>query len=365
MKFQVNPNSYNSIFVVPADVVDKHIKLAGSIQLKALLWLMRRNSVEWEISDMASALGAAEPDVKDALQYWVEAGILIKYDDAAPATDAAASIFAGESESKNASASSPRIIEKSADITAVGMADRIVKFTGPYDDKAGAASGAKAAISRHKTDFIQKPTRDEVARRGAESPEIAFLLNEAQKKFGRNITQSEASTLVWLHDYEGLPVAVIIMIIEYIVSDGRATIKYLEKTAVDWSEKDINTVEKAEKHICAIMSSKKAWRRVERAMSIEHRRPSAKEQQAADRWVNEWGFSQEMLRAAYDQCVDATTKISIPYINKILEKWHKSGIKTLKDLDNETAAKATKKEAPPQKSYDIDEIERKISEQYK
>lgn len=98
-------------------------------------------------------------------------------------------------------------------------------------------------------------------------------------------------------------------------------------------------------------------------MSIEHRRPSAKEQQAADRWVNEWGFSQEMLRAAYDQCVDATTKISIPYINKILEKWYKSGVKTLDDLANEAAAK--KEAAAPQKSYDIDEIERKISEQYK
>lgn len=361
MKFQVNPNSYNSIFVVPADVVDRHIKLAGSIQLKALLWLMRRNGGEWEISEMASALGAAEPDVKDALQYWVEAGILIKYDDAAPASDAATSNFAGESVSKNAPTSSPHVIEKSVDIAAAGST---VKFTNSHDGKGAAVgSGVKAAISRHKIDAVQKPTRDEVARRGAESPEIAFLLNEAQKKFGRNINQAEASTLVWLHDYEGLPVAVIIMIIEYIVSEGRGTIKYLEKTAVDWSEKDINTVEKAEKHICAIMSSKKAWGRVERAMSIEHRRPSAKEQQAADRWVNEWGFSQEMLRAAYDQCVDATTKISIPYINKILEKWYKSGVKTLDDLANEAAAK--KEAAAPQKSYDIDEIERKISEQYK
>ena len=77
LKFQINPNSYNSIFVVPADVVDRHIKLAGIIQLKALLWLMRRNGEGWEISDMSAALGAAEPDVKDALQYWVEAGILI------------------------------------------------------------------------------------------------------------------------------------------------------------------------------------------------------------------------------------------------------------------------------------------------
>ncbi len=341
MEFKINPDSYNSIFAVPAEVVDRHIKLAGSIQLKALLWLLRRNGGQWEISDIAAALGAAEPDVRDALQYWVEAGILIKR--GAEQTDAA------------------------AEGRTVSEAGNIIELTASEHDAVhSVSSGIKAAVKRHQTQAAQKPTRDEVARRGAESPEIAFLLNEAQKKFGRNITQAEASTLVWLHDYEGLPVAVIIMIIEYIVSEGRGTIKYLERTAVDWSQKEINTVEKAEKHICAIMSSRKAWNRVERAMSIDHRRPSAKEQQAADRWVNEWGFSQDMLRAAYDQCVDATAKISIPYINKILEKWHKAGIKTPEDVADGNAEHASSRsQKTAQKSYDIDEIERRINEQYK
>ena len=365
MKFQINPNSYNSIFVVPADVVDRHIKLAGIIQLKALLWLMRRNGEGWEISDMSAALGAAEPDVKDALQYWVEAGILIKYDENPTSKSGShAEEIQGISDNYDEETKKIEVTENSADIAAINAAGNIVNLSvsrhGNEDDS---QNGLKAAVKRHRVETVQKPTRDEVARRGAESPESAFLLNEAQKKFGRNINQAEASTLVWLHDYEGLPVAVIIMIIEYIVSEGRGTIKYLEKTAVDWSEKDINTVEKAEKHICAIMSSKKAWGRVERAMSIDHRRPSAKEQQAADRWVNEWGFSQEMLRAAYDQCVDATTKISIPYINKILEKWHKSGIKTVAEAMEDSNAK--KNAVKSQKSYDIEEIERRINEQYK
>ncbi len=319
MNYFVNPKAYRKVFVVPADVVDAHLKLAGSVQLKALLWLLSKNGEEWELADLAASLGIAEPDAADALQYWTEAGILAR-------------------EGETAEETSP-------------------------DENLPEENNVKKAISKYRP-AIHKPTREEVARRGAESPEIAFLLSESQKKLGRMINQAEAATLVWIHDYEGLPVAVILMIIEYIISEGKGSIKYLEKTAVDWSEKEINTVDKAEKHICSIMSQRKAWRKVERAMSIEHRRPSAKEQQAADRWVNEWGFSQDMLRAAYDQCVDATAKISFPYINKILEKWHKEGISSPDHISS------SKKEAPSskagkEKSYDIDEIERKINEQYK
>lgn len=326
MSYSVDPKAYRRIFAVPADVVDRHIKLAGCVQLKTLLWLLRQNGDDWQISDMAAALGAAEPDIKDALQYWAEAGILC--DDSE-----AASVASGKEEKQ----------------------------------PAAEQSSLDSAVQKYKPAPAQKPTREEVARRGAESPDIAFLLSESQKKFGRTITQAEAASLVWIHDYDGLPVAVILMMIEYIISDGKGSVRYLEKTAADWAEKEINTVDKAEKHLCMLASRRKSWRKVERAMSIDHRRPSEKEQQAAVRWVEEWGFSQEMLRAAYDQCVDATAKISIPYINKILEKWHSDGITTVEEVKQaaEKAASAKAGKDKKEKSYDIDELERKIAEQYK
>ena len=39
--YKINPNTYASAFVIPADVADKHLRMAGKAQLKVLLWLYR------------------------------------------------------------------------------------------------------------------------------------------------------------------------------------------------------------------------------------------------------------------------------------------------------------------------------------
>ena len=41
MSYSINLGSWQSIFAVPSDVVDKHLKLAGGAQLKVLLWVLR------------------------------------------------------------------------------------------------------------------------------------------------------------------------------------------------------------------------------------------------------------------------------------------------------------------------------------
>ena len=37
MEYKLNLGSWNSVFAVPSDIVDKHLKLAGAVQLKVLL----------------------------------------------------------------------------------------------------------------------------------------------------------------------------------------------------------------------------------------------------------------------------------------------------------------------------------------
>ena len=40
MNYSVNPSAFKSIFAVPTDIVDKHIRLANEHQLKVLLWIL-------------------------------------------------------------------------------------------------------------------------------------------------------------------------------------------------------------------------------------------------------------------------------------------------------------------------------------
>ncbi len=260
-------------FALPAEVVQKHINFANELCLKAILWVYY-NGTAVTPEALAQGLGCSVADAADALAYWATAGLLCCASTPAPAA-------------------TPR-----------------------------------RAIQAQTV----KPTRAEVARRGLENPEIAFLLQEAQLKFGRGLRQNEASTLVWLYDDEGLDIALILMLLEFADGQGKLNIGFIERTAVQWINNGVDTVAAAEAYMVTAQQARTAWRIVESAMGIDHRAPSENELKLAHKWVDEWGYDKDLLRAAYNKCVDTTSKFSIPYIKKILEGWHKSGVKAVEDL---------------------------------
>ena len=69
MKFSINLGTWNSVFAVPTQVVDQHLKLAGGVHLKVLLWLLRHAGTEVDIADISKTLGIGTADIKDAMQY--------------------------------------------------------------------------------------------------------------------------------------------------------------------------------------------------------------------------------------------------------------------------------------------------------
>ena len=112
----------------------------------------------------------------------------------------------------------------------------------------------------------------------------------------------------------------------------------------------------AEKKLQELEEHRQAWAKVQSAAGLPRRAPSRKEEDAAYRWVYQWKFTGEMLRAAYERCVDNTGKFNISYINKILEGWHKQGARNLQEVEMLEAKK--KEEREQGTSYDIDQLEK-------
>ena len=50
MEYKMNLGSWNSVFAVPGDIVDKHLRLAGAAQLKVILWTLRHAGEEFTIA---------------------------------------------------------------------------------------------------------------------------------------------------------------------------------------------------------------------------------------------------------------------------------------------------------------------------
>ena len=324
MGYTVNLGTWNSVFAVPCSVVDKGLKLAGSVQLKVLLWALRHAGEPFEPLEVAAALGIDRADVGDAMLYWQESGLFAK--DPAPGAPEAKSAPAGA----EAAAAPPAEEPKPAD-------------------------APRRVLSRP-----QKPDSGFVAKRIGESTEIACLMQSAQQVLGRLISGGESATLLMIHDDFGLPCDVIVMLLQYAASIGKANMRYIEKTAMNWADEEILTHEKAEEKLQRLTERRRAWGTVEQAVGMPHRAPSTREEAFADAWVTQWKFSPDMIREAYDRAVDATGKFSASYMNRILERWKKANISTVLEAEREKMARAEARKGGKSGTLaqDLEELER-------
>ncbi|MBQ9769952.1 MAG: DnaD domain protein [Clostridia bacterium] len=289
MDYILNNMAFTSSFLVPAAVSDQHLKLASGNQIKVLLYFLRNVSGGIKAADISAFLKLPEEEVKDALQFWAQAGILV-------------SIGAPVNEVKREE---------------------------------------KPKVAKPVT---VKPTREEISAIAFTDEKLSFLLSEAEMKLARTLRGTEMQTLAWLYLDHGMDVSIILMLVEYAVSEGKTTIAFIESIALSWLEAGVTTLTDAEEQIEARTKKKTAWGMVEAAFGIEHRMPSDKELEYANTWVIEWGFSREMLKEAYNRCVDAKAKLDMRYVNGILSRWFKDGIKTV-EATRETEKTAAKKPA--------------------
>ena len=72
---------------------------------------------------------------------------------------------------------------------------------------------------------------------------------------------------------------------------------------------------------------------IKNCFGIQNRVLSLNERKYIYKWVFEYKFEINVIKIAYNKCVDATGKMSFPYIEKILQNWKELGIKTPSDTE--------------------------------
>lgn len=306
MNYFVDIKFIQDTFSMPKIVSEKYLKIATAAQLKVLIYALSHLAEDPSDEQIATTLSMQSSDVADALKFWEDTGILIS---------------------------------KTAPIT---LSKENIK--------------PQKIIKKE----IVKPSRADIIKRGQECPEIALLLREAESKFNKPLTYGEISTFVWLFDEQGMDISLILTLIEYAISENKLNIGFIERTAITWLNNGIETITDADRFITDMAQKRTAWKIVEAAFGIEPRLASAKELEYSKLWVKEWGYGREILRAAYERCVDAKSKFIMSYTAKILEGWHKSGIASLDDiekLENEHKPENTDSMV----TYDINELEKLIN----
>ncbi len=300
MEVNLNLGEWNTVFSVPASVVDKHIKTAGSVYLKVMLVVLRNAGARLNTAQIADMISVNEDEVIEAIRYWTKAGI-----------------FAFGAEEGMRATSVNRISAKPVYVSTV-----------------------------------------EISKLMETKPELRFMFDRLEKLYGRPITSTEQRSYIYLYESAGLPADVLVMIVEHCISIEKTSIRYIEKTALGWADDGIDTHDKAVVRIQALSKQHRIENQVKTAFGINNRNLSANERKYIKTWNEEYHFDIEMIRLAYDRMVDGIGRLSFPYLNTILKSWSENQITTPDEVaEKDLPVRSVKKGKERSTSLDIEAFE--------
>ena len=306
MEFKINPAAYAEVFAVPKAIVDENIKLASADALRVILLLLAHPEKPATPAALAKYLHKSEAEITDAMVFWLERGLLCS-GEGAPQPNAVTAA------PKPAAQPNPVVLPEEKKLT------------------------PELPLAR--------PTHEQIAIRCSENDAFRELFQEAQQKLGKTIGYEGQSMLIMLHDTYGLPVEVILMLLEYAKSKGKTGYKYIATLGRDWSEKEIDSLESAETYIAELSNTDALWTAFRQQTGVKNQNPTAKQRRYLTTWSKELGFSEEMILLAYEICVDNTGKLSVEYMDKVLHSWAEKQVKTPLDVQREREVWTEKKRA--------------------
>lgn len=311
MNYTVNPRKFLGVTVLPSEIAEKYLKISSASQLKVLIASFSVSGGVFDCGKISSLTGIDEAEVGDILSYWAQEGFFID-SEKLPEVPIKSEIQAREEtrqpENTQAVREQTKIVAEKADNT------------------------PKAIPSNNPS----RLTYNEICTRIAESESIRFLLNEAQLKLGRTVGTGDQSSLILLHDYYGLPAEVILCICEYASTKGKSTnMNYIYKIGVDWSQREIDTLDAADEELKSIEKTNGVWKEFCIAAKIAYTTPTVTQEKYMSQWAGNWKFSIPVICAAFEEMKAHTDKISYSYMHKVLSSWHLKGITNLSQVESE------------------------------
>lgn len=189
--------------------------------------------------------------------------------------------------------------------------------------------------SSHKT--IQVTT--EQMNRLAENDDFCWTSNVVESYLGRPVKPKELQLITYLYDTLHFSSELILHLYEYCISLGKTSTSYIEKVAIAWDEKQVKTPDDAQN---ATIEYNTTYNAVSKAMALG--RPlAAIEKDFVDRWQNQWSMDLSVILEACNRTLLKLQHGDFKYAEAIVERWHRSGVHTLADIQKADEAFANEK----------------------
>lgn len=186
-------------------------------------------------------------------------------------------------------------------------------------------------------------TLDEI-KEFTKNPDISELFFIIETYLKHTLSSTDTNMVLYWLDELHFSTDLVEYLVEYCITKGHSSLRYMNKVALGWADAGIKTVDQAKDDAAA---HSQIYYSVMKALGITGRNLVDSEVSLINKWVGEYGFDIELVKAACSKTISAIQKPSFEYTDSILANWRKKDVHTLKDVEvlDANFAKANKASA--------------------
>lgn len=338
-------------FTTVSDIfIDQYMPKANGEFVKVYLYLLRATGSGAgiaTISEIADHFSNTEADIIRALNYWASEGILqvqtgadgqiiginlcsLSVSGMQAAQGNIQSAVADNAAQNNLQNSVVNNAAQNISTVNIRMQDSVV-------EKLKSQTPDKVASSQ------KEYTLDEI-KEFRKNPDISELFFIIETYLKHTLSSSDTNMVLYWLDELHFSTDLVEYLVEYCITKGHSSLRYMNKVALGWADAGIKTVDQAKDDAAA---HSQIYYSVMKALGITGRNLVDSEASLINKWVGEYGFDIELVKAACSKTISAIQKPSFEYTDSILANWRKKDVHTLKDVEvlDANFAKANKASA--------------------
>ncbi len=351
-------------FTTVSDIfIDQYMPKANGEFVKVYLYLLRATGSGAgiaTISEIADHFSNTEADIIRAINYWASEGILQLQsgaDGQIMGINLCSLSVSGmqAAQSNIQSAVADNAAQNNLQNSVVNNATQNNLQNGVVNNAAQNISTANIRMQDSVVEKLKSQTTDKAASSQKEytldeikefrkNPDISELFFIIETYLKHTLSSTDTNMVLYWLDELHFSTDLVEYLVEYCITKGHSSLRYMNKVALGWADAGIKTVDQAKDDAAA---HSQIYYSVMKALGITGRNLVDSEVSLINKWVGEYGFDIELVKAACSKTISAIQKPSFEYTDSILANWRKKDVHTLKDVEvlDANFAKANKASA--------------------
>lgn len=351
-------------FTTVSDIfIDQYMPKANGEFVKVYLYLLRATGSGAgiaTISEIADHFSNTEADIIRALNYWASEGILqvqTGADGQIMGINLCSLSVSGmqATQSNIQSAVADNAAQNNLQNSVVNNAAQNILQNSVVNNAAQNISTVNTRMHDSVVEKLKSQTPDKAASSQKEytldeikefrkNPDISELFFIIETYLKHTLSSTDTNMVLYWLDVLHFSTDLVEYLVEYCITKGHSSLRYMNKVALGWADAGIKTVDQAKDDAAA---HSQIYYSVMKALGITGRNLVDSEVSLINKWVGEYGFDIELVKAACSKTISAIQKPSFEYTDSILANWRKKDVHTLKDVEvlDANFAKANKASA--------------------